>query len=339
MRLDFNEDPHRRLNPLTGEWVLVSPHRTKRPWQGQQEKPASKILLAHDPACYLCPGNERAGGVRNPDYPSTFVFQNDFSALLPNSPNADGSQGELFQAKGVGGECRVICLSPRHDLMLSKMEVPALESVVGMWVDQFTELSEKYRWVQIFENRGEAMGASNPHPHGQIWASDFVPTLAIREDAGQLEYFERHGRSLLVDVAAEESKRGERVVVENAHWVLVVPFWAVWPFEYLLLPRRSVRNLPELTAAERKDLAAILKEGLRRYDGLFDVSFPYSMGWHGAPSDGHANEHWQLHAHFFPPLLRSATVRKFMVGYEMLAESQRDLSPESAAARLREIRL
>ncbi|AIE84969.1 UDP-glucose--hexose-1-phosphate uridylyltransferase [Fimbriimonas ginsengisoli] len=336
-KIEFDNDPHRRFNPLTGEWILVSPHRTKRPWQGQQEKPAEENRPQHDPKCYLCPRNERAGGVHNPDYKSTFVFTNDFSALLPDAPLGDASPSPLLKAEGARGECRVICFSPRHDLTLAKMEVPDIARVVDTWADQITELGSRYKWVQLFENKGEAMGASNPHPHGQLWACDFLPTLAAREDACQREYFEANRRPLLLDVAEEEIKRGDRVVAQSEHWLLLVPFWAVWPFEYLLIPRRHVRRLPELSSEERTDLAKILKEGLRRYDALFDVSFPYSMGWHGAPTDGQEHAHWQLHAHFYPPLLRSATVRKFMVGFEMLAESQRDLTAEMAAKRLREV--
>lgn len=334
MPLDFTNDPHRRHNPLTDEWVLCSPHRTKRPWLGQQEKPAQEQKPEYDPKCYLCPGNERAGGVHNPHYEHTFVFQNDFSALLPESPTESAGEG-LLRTKGVQGECRVICFSPRHDLTLAKMEVPDIARVVDTWADQITDLGGRYQWVQLFENKGAAMGASNPHPHGQLWASDFLPTLPAKEDATQRAYLEKGGRPMLLDVVEQERARGERVVCENDHWILLVPFWAVWPFEYLLVPKRHVTRLPELSPEERTALAAILKDGLGRYDGLFDVDFPYSMGWHGAPTDGQEHPHWQLHAHFYPPLLRSATVRKFMVGYEMLAEAQRDITPEQAAARLR----
>lgn len=334
MSIDFTNDPHRRHNPLTDEWVLCSPHRTKRPWQGAQEKPAQEKKPAYDPKCYLCPGNERAGGVHNPKYEHTFVFRNDFSALLPDSPLGKAGEG-LLRAEGTRGECRVICFSPRHDLTLADMEVPDIARVVDVWADQITELGGTYRWVQLFENKGEAMGASNPHPHGQLWAGNFLPTLVAREDHNQRAYFEKTGRPLLADVLDQELKAGERIVVQNAHWALIVPFWAVWPFEYLLLPKRPVTRLPELTSEERNSLAEILKDGLQKYDALFDVSFPYSMGWHGAPTDGQEHPHWTLHAHYYPPLLRSATVRKFMVGYEMLAEAQRDITPEQAAAKLR----
>lgn len=335
--LDFDNDPHRRFNPLTGEWILVSPHRTKRPWQGQQEKPVAANRPQHDPKCYLCPGNERAGGFQNPNYETTFVFQNDYSALLPDATLGDASRSALLRAEGVRGECRVICFSPRHDLTLGDMEIADIARVVDTWADQVTELGARYKWVQIFENKGESMGASNPHPHGQIWASDFVPTLAAREGEQQRAYFEETGRPLLQDVVLEELCAGERVVAETEHWVLLVPFWAVWPYEYLLIPRRPVQRLPDLTFEERVSLAAILKSGIRKYDAVFDTVFPYSMGWHGAPTDGEDHPHWTLHAHFYPPLLRSASVRKFMVGYEMLAESQRDLTPEMAARRLREL--
>lgn len=332
--IDFTNDPHRRHNPLTDEWVLCSPHRTKRPWQGAQEKPAEDKKPEYDPKCYLCPGNERAGGIFNPKYEHTYVFQNDFSALLPDSPLGDAGSG-LLRAQGVRGECRVICFSPRHDLTLAEMEVSDITRVVDTWADQITDLGGRYPSVQLFENKGQSMGASNPHPHGQLWASDFLPTIVAKEDATQLEYFQKTGRPLLFDVLEQELAAGERVVAQNEHWALIVPFWAVWPFEYLLLPKRPVTRLPELRPEERAALAAIIRDGLGRYDALFDVSFPYSMGWHGAPTDGKEHPHWMLHAHYYPPLLRSATVRKFMVGFEMLAESQRDISPEQAAARLR----
>lgn len=335
--IDFDNDPHRRHNPLVDEWILVSPHRTKRPWQGQQEAVAKPDRPAYDPTCYLCPGNARANGEVNPAYVDTYVFVNDFSALLPDTAGGGGLEAGLLQARSVRGECRVICFSPRHDLTLAEMEVADIARVVDAWAVQVEELGDRYRWVELFENKGSAMGASNPHPHGQVWASDFIPTLPGREDGSQRAYFAAHGSPMLIDVVQEEVRRGERTVVVSDHWVVLVPFWATWPFEYLVAPRRHVRRLPELTVAERIDLAAVLKDALQRYDGLFNTSFPYSMGWHGAPTDGEDHPHWQLHAHFYPPLLRSATVRKFMVGYEMLGESQRDLSPESAAARLRAV--
>ena len=332
-RADF---PHRRLNQLTGEWMLVSPHRARRPWQGQVERLPAEDLPAYDPGCYLCPGNERAGGVRNPQYSSTFVFTNDFSALLPDSPMLHESRGDLLEAQPVHGTCRVICFSPRHDLTLPEMSRESILEVVEVWTRQLAELGEKYRWVQIFENKGAIMGCSNPHPHGQVWASDQLPNEPAKELLRQEAYFDEHSRPLLSDYLAAEMQSGERLVENNESWSAVVPFWAIWPFETMLLPRRPVQRLGDLDGSEREALADILKNLLTRYDNLFETSFPYSMGWHGAPTDGHDYPGWQLHAHFYPPLLRSATVKKFMVGYELLAEAQRDLTAEQAAERLRQ---
>jgi len=332
------EHPHRRLNPLTGEWVLVSPHRTKRPWQGQVERPPQQTRPAYDPTCYLCAGNSRAGGLQNPPYTSTFVFDNDFAALLPDTPPETARANTLLRFESEQGTSRVICFSPRHDLTLPEMAVSEIRYVVDVWATQLAELGEQYRWVQLFENKGAVMGCSNPHPHGQIWAGSALPNEAAKEDRQQRTYLAEHGSPLLVDYVALEQTEQTRVVVENDDWVAVVPYWAVWPFEILLLPRRHVLRLPDLIDPERDALADILKRLLTRYDNLFEVSFPYSMGWHGAPTGpdlAKDNAHWQLHAHFYPPLLRSATVKKFMVGYEMLGEAQRDLTPEQAAERLR----
>lgn len=334
--------PHRRRNPLTGEWVLVSPHRARRPWQGQVEKLPPDDRPAYDPGCYLCPGNARAGGVRNPAFTSTFVFTNDFSALLPGESDEPLEQHPLLGTQAVHGTCRVICFSPRHDLTLPEMEISDIQQVVDVWMAQVLELGQIYHWVQVFENKGAVMGCSNPHPHGQVWAGSALPNEAAKEDTHQRAYFAQNGQALLMDYLDLELQRGERVVVENEHWVALTPYWAIWPFEILLLPRRPIRRLPELTSPEQADLARILKALLTRYDNLFETSFPYSMGWHGAPysdevslGDVNGETGWQLHAHFYPPLLRSATVKKFMVGYEMLAEAQRDLTPEQAAERLR----
>ena len=328
------DHPHRRFNALTGDWILVSPHRTKRPWLGKQEPPARDIRPPYEPKCLLCPGNARQNGDLNPAYTDAFVFPNDFPAILPERGPETESDG-LLQSEPVSGTCRVICFTPRHDLTLPEMPVEAIRCVVDVWAAQIAELGQRHRWVQIFENKGDIMGCSNPHPHAQIWAGDFIPNEPAKEDRRQAEHWCAKRSPLLVDYLKLEVDRGERIVVENDHWVVVVPYWATWPYETLLLPRRHVRQLPDLTGEERDALASILKRFLTRYDNLFETSFPYSMGWHGAPTAGPDAPHWQLHAHFYPPLLRSASVKKYMVGYEMLAEAQRDLTPEQAAERLR----
>ena len=329
------EIPHRRLNRLTGEYVLVSPHRTARPWQGQVEKPVVEERPAYDPACYLCPGNERAGGARTPRYSSTYVFDNDFAALLPDTPPVTYEHNGLLVAESERGICRVICFSPRHDLTLGAMDTEAIRRVVDTWTEQYTDLGALpwVRHVTIFENRGAMMGASNPHPHGQIWADERLPNEPAKELAQQRAY----DGCLLCDYLQTEVADGERVVLATENYAVLVPFWAVWPFETLVLPRAHAGSLTDLTERDRDGLADVLRRLTRRYDRLFGITFPYSMGLHQPPTDGAEHPSWHLHAHFYPPLLRSATIRKFMVGYELLAGPQRDITPERAAAQLREI--
>ena len=335
----FLESSHRRWNPLKRDWVVVSPHRTQRPWQGQTEEKATPPSLEYDPTCYLCPGNTRAGGHKTPAYTGTYVFENDFAALKFDVPVAsmDLNKSGLLRAETERGICRVLCFDPRHDLTLATMELPAIRRVVDMWDAQAAELGARpeVHYVQIFENRGSMMGASNPHPHGQIWATEHIPNEPTLELAAQLEYFEQHRVSLLTAYLELELNQRERIVAENDTWVALVPFWAVWPFELLVLPKRRVASLAELIGSERDGLAAILQQVTRGYNRVFDTPFPYSMGLHPAPSDNEEHPEWHLHAHFYPPLLRSATVRKFMVGFELLGSPQRDITPESAAETLR----
>ena len=329
------DQPHRRQNALTGDWVLVSPRRTMRPWQGEKHYPESGNIPSYDPECYLCPGNNRASGNQNPDYNGPYIFQNDFPSLLPETEFIE-KETPLFKSQSVSGNCRVLCFSERHDLSLPELELSSIEKVVQFWVEEYKELAEKYRWVQIFENKGEQMGCSNPHPHGQIWAGDFLPNELYREEQQQREYFESHGSPLLSEYLDHELRKKQRLVEMNEHWLSVVPWWAIWPFETLIIPKRHVTGLHELSGDEQVALAELLKNLLSRYDNLFQASFPYSMGWHGASFFSNSKDAWRLHAHIYPPLLRSSTIRKFMVGYEMLAEVQRDISPEQASARLRE---
>jgi UDPglucose--hexose-1-phosphate uridylyltransferase len=361
---DFQDRPHRRFNPLTGEWILVSPHRAKRPWLGAVEKVPPAQVPAYDPKCYLCPGNTRVTGAVNPQYTGVYVFDNDFPALLAEeeqgrkgeketrgsqeqnvpigsvaSPLLRSSAPPLLRAEAETGVCRVVCYSPRHDLTMAQLALVQIRAVVDAWVGQCEELGARddITCVQLFENRGEVMGASNPHPHGQLWAEKHLPTELAKEQRCQLAYLTDGSAPLLVDYLEIERREGERIVFENAHWVCLVPYWAVWPFEVMLLPKRNVRRMVELEPAERDALADTLKRITTRYDNMFEAPFPYSMGFHQAPCDGQPHDEWQLHAHFYPPLLRSATVKKFMVGYEMLAQPQRDLTAEQAAERLRNL--
>jgi UDPglucose--hexose-1-phosphate uridylyltransferase len=330
---------HRRLNPLTAEWVLVSPHRAQRPWQGETESPSLPPALAHDPNCYLCAGNKRPHGAVNPDYTGVFAFDNDYPALVPGTGEAGVARGGLIVAQAESGICRVICFTPRHDLTLARMSAAEIESVVREWIAQYRALGDLggIGYVQIFQNSGEMMGASNPHPHCQIWASRSLPNEPAKEEASQRAHRAERGSCLLCDYLALELADGERVVCQNDHFVALAPFWAIWPFETLLLPRRHIGTMDALSAGEAAGLAAILRAVAIRYDNLFETSFPYSMGLHPAPTDGAAHPEWHFHAHFYPPLLRSATVRKFMVGFELLGTPQRDITAESAARRLREL--
>lgn len=331
---------HRRYNPLTRDWILVSPNRAERPWQGQTEKNA-EISPPYDPNCYLCPGNSRAGGERNPDYPSIYVFDNDFAALQPDLPDlaVDDGPNDLLRARSESGRCRVVCFSPRHDLTLARMDVADIRTVINAWAQEYRTLGDvpRVQYVQIFENRGAMMGCSNSHPHGQIWATQSVPNEPRKEQESFNDYRQQHHRCLLCDYYALELASGERIVCQNDFFLAVVPFWATWPFETLLLSNRHCGDIAVLNATERDALADIIKCVTTRYDNLFQTSFPYSMGFHQRPTDGADHSEWHFHGHFFPPLLRSASVRKFLVGFELLASPQRDITPEVAAQRLREL--
>jgi UDPglucose--hexose-1-phosphate uridylyltransferase len=336
---DNNEHPHRRFNPLTGEWILVSPHRAKRPWQGQKESFGSIQLPEYDHTCYLCAGNERSDGTKNEEYTDVYVFNNDFPSLLQEEVAPQAESNPLFQLKPERGINKVICFSPRHDLTLPEMELEAIEKVIDAWTAQYIELGSKdfINHVQIFENKGAVMGCSNPHPHGQIWAQSSLPTNVEKTQANLKAYHDKNGRSLLADYLSEELNRKERIISENEHFAVLVPFWATWPYETLIISKRHFGNITQMTAEERTAFAAILKTITVKYDNLFETSFPYSSGIHQSPTDGEVHQEWHFHMHFYPPLLRSATVKKFMVGYEMMAEAQRDISPEKSAAVLREL--
>ena len=336
-QFDINEDPHRRFNPLINEWVLVSPHRSKRPWQGQNEKIISDALPQYDPTCYLCPGNVRANGMHNPDYKEAFVFENDFAALKQEEIDWEtNSNTTFFKAQPERGISKVVCFSPNHNETLPEMSVEAIENIIQTWQTEYTTLGniDYINHVQIFENKGSVMGCSNPHPHGQIWAQSSLPTLVEKTQNNLKAYFVQHQRTLLQDYVQEELQKEERIVIENDHFVALVPFWAIWPFETMIVSKRSVAKITDFTSDEVQHFASILKQLTTKYDNLFETSFPYSSGIHQAPTDGEAHPEWHFHMHFYPPLLRSATVKKFMVGYEMMGESQRDITPEKSAAML-----
>lgn len=333
----FEENPHRRYNVLTGEWVLVSPHRTKRPWQGKNEEPAQLSTQNYDPNCYLCPGNERAGGAINPEYKEPWAFTNDFAALLQDVAIEKYDEG-LFKAESETGICRVVCFSPNHSLTLPLMEKKDIRAVIDLWQKEFAELSAKdsINYIQIFENKGAIMGCSNPHPHGQIWAQNSIPEEILKKSYRFKEYWNTNQQSILEAYVSQELEAKERILIENEDWVAVVPFWAVWPYETMLIPKRKIAYITELTTQEKENFAGILKELTTKYDNIYKTSFPYSAGIHQAPCDGQEHPEWHLHMSFYPPLLRSATVKKFMVGYEMFANPQRDITAEQAAAKIRE---
>jgi UDPglucose--hexose-1-phosphate uridylyltransferase len=340
MNLDFSEHPHRRKNILTGEWIQVSPHRATRPWQGKEEKTPGNGKPKYEPGCYLCPGNDRAGDATNPDYDSTFVFTNDFSALKPDTPAESFDEQGLLLAKGEKGICRVICFSPRHDLTLPEMDIEQIREVVDLWVDEYRELGgrEYINYVQIFENKGEIMGCSNPHPHGQIWAQQTIPDEPAKESVQFSSYYKEHGRTLLTDyLEIEQQEQNKRIVVENEHFAVMVPFWAFWPFETLLIAKRPFGRFTDMSGEEKDGLADIISRITIKYDNIFEVSFPYSAGFHPAPTDGKDHPEWHFHMHFYPPLLRSASVKKFRVGYEMLGNPQRDITPEASAKMLQSV--
>ena len=334
----LTDQPHRRYNPLTGEWVLVSPHRTKRPWQGKTERKTDETRPSYDPQCYLCPGNERAGGHTNDPYTEPYVFTNDFAALLSDSSSASYEDG-LLQAQGERGICQVVCFSPNHALTIPEMEEADIQKVIRVWQREYHSLGSQdfINHVQIFENKGAVMGCSNPHPHGQIWAQSSVPREVAKKTEQQRTYYAQHGRSLLSDYLTQEEAAAERIVARNEHFVALVPFWAVWPYEAMIVPRRPMRDIGELSEEEVTAFAAIFRALTIRFDNVFQTSFPYSMGIHQRPTDGQEHPEWHWHMSFYPPLLRSATVKKFMVGYEMFAEPQRDITAEGAAQTLREV--
>ena len=337
--MNYTDFPHKRYNPLTGEWVKVSPHRTKRPWNGQREESSRNILPVFDEGCYLCPGNERAGGVKNPDYKGVYVFNNDFAALLPDTETIEENENDFIKGKTEKGLCRVICYTDKHNITMAQMQTADIINIINIWKKEYLYLAEKdfINHVQIFENKGAVMGCSNPHPHGQIWAEEYIPNLPAAEITNQKNYFDKHKSPLLCDYAEYESRKEERIIYKNSSFIAVVPYWAVWPFETMILPLRHITSIDQLTENETEDFADIFKKTTVKYDNLFKTSFPYSMGIHQNPVDGKDYHYTQMHVHFAPPLLRSATVKKFMVGYELMAMPQRDITAEKSAEVLRSL--
>jgi len=337
MNTDLQDYSHKRLNVLTGEWVLVSPHRAKRPWQGHNEEISKEVKPSYDESCYLCAGNTRINGEVNPDYKGSFVFTNDFAALQKDSPSFSINEG-LLQAQSETGICKVICFSPDHSKSLAEMSVQAIEKVVNTWKEEYETLGNEksINYVQIFENKGAVMGCSNPHPHGQIWGQSSLPNEVFKKDVNQLAYFQKNNKTILEDYVQQELALKERIIFENDVFVVLVPFWAIWPFEAMILPKKAQKNISCLTKEEAMKFSEAISVLTKAYDKLFNRSFPYSSGIHQAPTNGQDNKHWHWHMSFYPPLLRSATVKKFMVGYEMFGSPQRDITAEIAAKRLRE---
>ena len=339
MNFDYKEHPHKRLNILTGEWVMVSPHRTKRPWQGKTETVPSDDRPAYDPSCYLCPGNKRADGSMNEDYKLPFSFTNDFSSLLTDTPPGTYEVDDLLKAESLKGICKVICFSPNHALTLPQMTEDDIEKLVDLWQQEFISIANNdwIKYIQIFENKGAIMGCSNPHPHGQIWSQSDIPLEIEKETFQFKQHFKATGKSLLQDYLNIELEKKERLICVNEDFAALVPFWAVWPYEAIIISRRHITSITDFSEKEKEGLANILSQLTIRFDNLFETSFPYSAGMHQAPVNDGEHPEWHWHMHFYPPLLRSATVKKFMVGYEMLGMPQRDITAEQAAEKLRNL--